>query len=345
MTSRKSLFYAIMFLLLIAILVPLLYLANQLLNRYRMQTAVVRELSVEPSPMYVDDLLLGYKAIPGEYNLKIKLSDLKEERSYKVKINQDATRFTGVVKGHLPELWIFGCSFVWGQGLNDEETMAYLVQNKRQDLKVINFGENGYGNHHALLQIKELIKSKRKPKYIAISYIDWHSQRNIAAKEYVGALRTFGPFSNKNFFIEKLDSIRNTIYFKFGIPPNPEDVRFHFPQAYLDSGELKIRTIPLLKEYVPLVRNEDEFLVTEKIFDEIFEEAKKINVTPIILHMWSTGEYQKDPMIKHLKDKGFIYVDSYRDYSNPEFNMLPYDGHPNPEVNKFYAKKLLEAIK
>lgn len=345
MKSKNSIFYAIMFLFILIIVVPLLYLTNKMLKRYREQTAIIRELSVEPSPMYSDDLLLGFKAIPGNYKLKIKLSNLKEEKVYNVTINDDGTRSTGLARDKAPELWIFGCSFVWGQGLNDEETMAYQVQKARPDLKVINFGENGYGNHHALLQIKELIKSKRVPKYIVISYIDWHSQRNIAAKEYVAALRTFGPFNSKNFFVEQIDSIRNTIYFKLGIPPRDEDVRFHFPQAYLDSNELKIRTIPLLKEYVPNVNAGDQGLITEKIFDEIYEEARRVNVTPVILHMWSSGDYQQDPVVKHLKEKGFLYVDAFRDYSKPEFNMLPYDGHPNAEVNLFYAEKLLKAIK
>ena len=44
----------------------------------------------------------------------------------------------------------FGGSFAFGFGLNDNETMPYLLQKYLKNWKIENYGINGYGVHQML---------------------------------------------------------------------------------------------------------------------------------------------------------------------------------------------------
>ena len=61
--------------------------------------------------------------------------------------------FNGKAKIHL-----FGGSFAFGEGLNENQTLAYYLW-KEHDLKTKNFGVHGYGTHQALFLIEKLNKS------------------------------------------------------------------------------------------------------------------------------------------------------------------------------------------
>ena len=53
---------------------------------------------------------------------------------------------------------LFGGSFAFGEGLNDNQTLAYYLWD-RYKLKTKSFGVHGYGLHQALFLIEELNKS------------------------------------------------------------------------------------------------------------------------------------------------------------------------------------------
>ncbi len=338
--KRKIQFAVILSVVFIHLIGGVLYLSRVLY--LKKQENDKRIIEVNPLPMYKDDPRLGFKSLPGKYSVKIQVKERPDSHNYNVTIEEDGTRYTGNADPALPEIWIFGCSFTWGQGLKDEETYPYVLQSGLKNYKVKNFGENGYGNVHTLLQLEEQLKKGKKPKYIIISYMSFHQYRNVAQKEYIGALRFFRHFGN-SLLKEAIFRYGIKIRKFLGIPIDSDSVKFHFPQAFLENGELKIRTVPLVAELVPEMEP-NMFLVTQKVFERIAEISKENGIIPIIAHMYSDDPYQNDPMLDFLRKKGFVYADAYVKYSLEGNNMEPYDGHPNPKVNKFYADSLLQTV-
>ncbi|MDX1959903.1 MAG: hypothetical protein SFU98_15135 [Leptospiraceae bacterium] len=310
-----------------------------------------RKITINPQKLYyVLDEDLGYRALPGTFEVKIEVKESSIPKIYSLNIDEEGHRFTSKSNTdniNKPEIWIFGCSFTWGQGLSDHETYPYLVQSNLQDYKVTNFGENGYGNHHALVEIeKSLIKlNKTPPKAIVVSYIEWHEDRNTAEAYYVSALEDFQHFK-KGVIRKAFERIIFTFVRLFKISSNFISYRFKYPVAELDKNDnLSVYTIPLVAFFEPIKSIDYRIKVTQKIFLRILEIANSKKIPVIILHQWSTPpDYKKDPMIEFFKTSGFHYVDAYVDYSKNENNMNPYDGHPNPESNKVYAKALLKKL-
>lgn len=305
-----------------------------------------RKTTIEPTgPMYHDDLELGFAANPGSYQLTEKVRGMPGALVYRVRIEKDGRRATSqdeTVYLKKPEVWIFGCSFTWGQGLNDEDTFAYLTQQVFTNYHVMNFGENGYGTHQSLIQMRRLFAAGRKPEAVVIAYIPWHEQRNVADPKYVEALYWFSSFQ-RGFFATALDSVKFRLSkWVFGEQKSEKMARLHYPKAYLDKeGKLAIRSLPLLPE-VASDKDPRAVAVTEAIFDEIYEESVKHGVKPIILRLWNRGP---DPQEAHLISRGFVFQDAFVDYSDTNWYIYPWNGHPNAKANKIFAGRLEPVLK
>jgi hypothetical protein len=309
-----------------------------------------RKITITPNTQYYTlDEDLGYRAMKGSFEVKIQVKELPEPKIYKLNIDENGHRFTSKnANDHTgqPEIWIHGCSFTWGQGLNDEETYPYIVQSKLKNHKVINFGENGYGNHHALIQIeKELAKATKFPEAIVVSYIDWHSHRNVGESSYISALEDFQHFK-KGILRKTFEKLISTVTKFMKVKTSILEYKYKYPVASIgDNNTLKIEAIPLVAFFETAKSSEYTWNVTKKIFLRILDITKDKKIPVIILHQWSSlPDYKTDPMIQFFKTNSFIYVDAYVDYSKNENNMNPYDGHPNSKSNEIFANALLQKL-
>ena len=108
---------------------------------------------------FISDSILGYKGRP---NTKVDSKKIINERLiYDVVYSMDASslRITPNSNENSKKcLLFFGDSFTVGEGVNDNETLPfYLNEFLRNKFRVYNFGFHGYGPHQALA----LLKSKR----------------------------------------------------------------------------------------------------------------------------------------------------------------------------------------
>jgi hypothetical protein len=82
----------------------------------------------------------------------------------------------------------FGCSFTFGEGLNDEETMPYLVGVKSKGKYcTYNFGFHGYGPHQMLALLEHCLEEKItgcKPKYAIYQALMDHVRRSSGLVSY-----------------------------------------------------------------------------------------------------------------------------------------------------------------
>lgn len=94
---------------------------------------------------------LGYQPFPGVFTARKKAS--AENIIYDAKYSIGADGFRNTPNN--PEKWearinLFGGSFTFGEGLNDDETLSYYLAEELPGIYVKNYGFHGYGPHHAI---------------------------------------------------------------------------------------------------------------------------------------------------------------------------------------------------
>ena len=161
---------------------------------YRVSTAAIE---VNPGgKWFMKHPTLGYSLIPGKF-----IITLGSRYSFNVTHLPNTLRITHPIDGYLnkdkqkEEIWIFGCSFTHGWGLNDEETYPWLLQERFPEYEIVNFGVGGYGTIHSLTQFREALEIKT-PKLAVLAYASFHDKRNTFIrnrKKQVQLTKQLGP--------------------------------------------------------------------------------------------------------------------------------------------------------
>ncbi|HEY5993588.1 MAG TPA: hypothetical protein VIU46_03210 [Gallionellaceae bacterium] len=125
---------------------------------------------------------LGWQGKEGAYTSR-KISSTGET-IYDVvyTIGQDGFRVTPASAAGKQRINFFGCSFTFGEGLNDNETLPYFVNQRIKNISVKNFGFHGFGAHQALA----ILQSDRDTTG-AINFFltaPWHAPRSSCKPEY-----------------------------------------------------------------------------------------------------------------------------------------------------------------
>ena len=123
----------------------------------------------------------GYSLSPG-INTSVKLTT-SGETIYDVvyTIGPDGYRRDVVSENY--NAFIYGGSYVFGEGLNDNETLSYFL-NENHGISVKNLGVHGYGLHQALYNIQQGITSSKSGGINILVTAPWHSLRSSCKKAY-----------------------------------------------------------------------------------------------------------------------------------------------------------------
>jgi hypothetical protein len=103
-----------------------------------------------------DDPILGFRPKPGKTRIASRvLHDGKIVYDVIYTSLESGWRLTPQFPDANTAVVFFGCSFTYGEGLNDEESIPYRVgQLLGGDYQTFNFAFHGYGAHHMLAQIE-----------------------------------------------------------------------------------------------------------------------------------------------------------------------------------------------
>ena len=286
------------------------------------------------------DKLLGYTSIP-----EIKVNSAKKAINrqdtlvlYDVRYTIDSLsrRWTPVSaksKANKQYALFFGCSFTFGEGVNDDETYPYYFSRSDSIFTPYNYGLCGYGTQQMLarLQACNLRAAISEPSGIAIYlHIPMHINRVIgdmfvhniwgANMPYydleAGKLIYKGSFKNGRPFISKLYSFLG-----------------------------KSNTLRYFNVNFPVKINTHHFDVTSRLIEESYQTYKRQfgndNFFVVIYH-------RSDEIKSRLQEKGIKvldYSDTF-DGSAKEFQIHPqYEKHPNAFAYQTLAEKLLTDIR
>lgn len=283
-------------------------------------------LQYSPSTHLTDDPVLGYAAIPGA-----RVSALRKRFDttlYDV-VYTISDRGVRVTPGNpAGETWLFmGCSFTFGEGVNDDETLpAQFSEKLGRQANVVNLGLNGYGPHHMLrmLETGRLAGAAAPVKHVIYQALSSHAARSagratwgLTSPSYIvsgDTVRYTGPFYGSRG-LRTIEIVRKSALGRFLLeryyydaPLTADDIDLY---ARIVERAAVLAEKNLGARFSILFWDDDDDGTTKRIFDRL--EATGL------------------PVIRATSLVPRHDLDSLR---------IPYDRHPMPEAYRRLAAGL-----
>lgn len=328
--KNKALLY-VAFLLFLAGL--FLASAEFALRKMGMKPWQMREVNIQVEPggrFFTKHPSLGYTHIPGQFKVTLG-SDYSFQASHlpnTLRITRPLASYGG--SSQKPEIWVFGCSFTYGWSLNDEQTYPWLLQERLPEYEIINFGVNGYGTTHSLIQLRQALESTRPPKVVVLAYADFHDERNTFVRMWrklVAPMNKLGPLAQPYARLGPDGSLRYSLaeVEYTGFPLMSHSALVHFLEGMWNRVEHKLHR---------------SHQVSEALVMEMASLARKHDVKFVLASIAPDRR-----MLEFTKQNGIPGVDISVDISASEYNNLPHDSHPSAIANIKYADKLEPFLK
>lgn len=239
-------------------------------------------------------------------------------------------------------LILFGGSFLFGEGLEDNQTLHYFLQNKNPNISIYNYAACAYGPSQTLAilegrNLKEEVSSENADAVYL--FLTSHVLRSIGFPQQIdkfykfewpyyvwqdGSLKRKGSFIDGRRFISYLHAnylmIKSKSYFLRAIDLN-------FP--------LRIRKKHLY--FIYKILNRSKTLYEEKFNGEFI----------VLFDDEPYYSYKETEYLLELLKRGNITVIEYElpEGSEKDDYYIPNDGHPNENLTRIWAEEISEYIK
>jgi hypothetical protein len=285
---------------------------------------VTQKITIVPAgPFYQPDSLLGYRGKPGRFELT-----LQDSLKFIVTHNGDGWRQPIEATDSLPEIWILGCSFTHGYGVNDNDTYAAQLQAKLPSYRVRNFGMDAFGTLQNWFTLRRLLQQGGKPAIVVLGYGAFHDQRNTANRYWRKVLHGQQIAQGLTYPYIRLDE-RDSLHIQY------EHLQYH-PLPL----QRHLALLSLIEENWN--HNEDAGLrsryVTEILIQRIAEASHHAGAHFVLAGVYKHPETEKMLRTFHLDN--MHTVDISVDLSNPLLRILRGNGHPNAQAHSAMATTL-----
>jgi hypothetical protein len=218
-----------------------------------------------------------------------------------------------------PELWFFGCSYVWGYSVNNDEAFPWLVQKSVPGWRIRNLARSGYSNLHALLQLETAVRNgERLPEVAVFVFDNSLPARNVGAPSWLSLLHAFKTM---------------TVY--------------SYPRALINQeGNFSVEYVPLVeKSWKGKADPQDSYaiLITKIIFYRLLNLCLSHGIKPVFALQQGS---RNNAIVRYAGEIGFEVVDISVDLQSDhgKYRNLPFDGHPNPLAHLEYYRRILPTV-
>ena len=241
-------------------------------------------------------------------------------------------RVTPIVKTKQNKfLALLGCSFTFGEGLNDNQTLNYFIARQSREYYPYNFAVRGAGPNTALAQVQEEGFKARIPEaFGAFVYIYLPSHVNRA----VGSLPAVMWNFMTPFYEESSSGLVRDGSFESGRPLTTK--------LYRSIGSLFGNNVLKNREFPFRNQNDESFVC--RLFTEMRNNLKadfpKSDFIVYTHPFYPTSNFLKDCG----KLGGFsVYFGTAIPEDHAAFE-IPFDMHPNAEANRLIAEEILKLV-
>ncbi|MBU6141434.1 MAG: hypothetical protein KGP29_07795 [Proteobacteria bacterium] len=249
------------------------------------------------------------------------------------------------------DILFFGCSFAFGEGLNDSDTFPFqLIEKTKNTYDGHNFAFHGYGAHQmlALLEDKKFVNKvvdKAKVKYVFYEMIPDHIKR--VAGHHISMI---WGISSPRYEIQNDEAVY-TGSFKDYYEKNPKSRTRKFLIKYVhDLGRSrsyfinylvgKAQLNSKLKGFKMSVDEKDSELLV-KIVEKSSKIVEKDYGAKFYTIIWDDTDEQEVNYIKTRFDqigvKYFLVSEIIKDIKDTKKYFMEHDGHPKGLTNEVVA--------
>jgi hypothetical protein len=267
-----------------------------------------------PSTPYSPDSTHGYKAIPGEYIFRYtkKVANGYEHLNVKNTFNNNGTRFVGYSPSDpLRNIYVFGDSFIFGEGVSDEQSFTYLLQSTFRNSAFHLYALGGYSWTNAYMNFMKIRDHIKPDDILIIGYAEFYKERHVASPS---RLKYIQQWVDDKYPTKQL---------------NPEMKHL---RAQMDgSGNIAFDTIPFYckfnKSYCEQ-KDPSAKYVNDVTISLIKLIAKETKARIFLLHI---GGPKDDPVLSSLPKNVELISALPQDYDYIIWDdILGFDDHPGP---------------
>lgn len=287
-----------------------------------------QSFSVEPDGSFFrPDSLLGYAGRAGRFSIT-----LGDTLHYTVTHRADGFRITApltqVDTADRPEIWILGCSFTHGFGVNDADNYPWMLQADFPQYRIRNWAMDGYGTLHAYRILQAKLKAERPPALVILAYGAFHDQRNTSNRYWRKVLQGREMVAGIRYPQARFDESGNVQFSTSQLEYRP------FPLMQY-SALSHLLEMTYNRQQDQQLRSED---ITTSLIDSIQETLLDHKVSLLIAGIFHHPETTR--RLQEFKERGHAVADISVDVERPELRILPSDGHPNRKAHRMMADKL-----
>jgi hypothetical protein len=237
------------------------------------------------------------------------------------------------------KILLLGCSFVFGEGLNDDETLMYYLKNLLQDFEIVSIARPGWGPNDVLLFLRSHPQYMNNVHQAFYFFIDDHWNRVFAPAHLVAdpALRSYlmmKPYFEQNGedfeYAGSIESQRkgtmNQVYRFLGGLPLLHRLGFIFP-PFSDSNRLY---------FAGMLRQ----------IEKDIQAASAGSQFAVVLYPFES--YANGIKLKTDFEKYKLQIEDLTDYdfdiSTGNRTFIPEDGHPTKYTNYLLAQILARKL-
>lgn len=232
-----------------------------------------------------------------------------------------------------PNLLMFGCSYAYGEGLNDRDTLQYMLADKGE-YNVYNYAVHGYGPQHMLA----ILESNQIPPQVDCkNAIGLYVYQENHIERAVGSSRVPWVFSGPRYVNDDYGVSRKGT-FNSSLPLSCVLFKLYSKLCR------KVAFLKVLDFRIPWRIKQKHIDLTAEIIrqsQEVYKQKIK-GVFYVVIHPLSLNHSLTRPMIDSLESKG-IKILHYSVGQRDKYRIA-HDGHPNVKLNNFLSAQLIRDL-
>ena len=276
------------------------------------------------------DPLLGYAPLPGARVEDKQFYDEQVVYDVFYTIGADDLRQTpGVSQAAACRVAFFGCSFAFGQGLNDDQTMPYyFVQASHGRYVAFNFAFVGYGPHQMLREIEtgRMASIANRPNLVIYEAIPDHVRRLDGYDEW----DRYGP----RYVLDDGSA-------HYAGP-------FHRHADELAPLMLRCWTCRFIKAHAKWRRSPSEVALFTAMVSQARDLIERRYGARFVVVLWDnsgrSGELIRELAAKQITVYRVTEIIPGLKTDRPKYVISPFDPHPNAAANRLIGEYLARAI-
>lgn len=297
------------------------------------------------TPAYWQLTQFGSQPRPGKFRARKLASDGELVYDVNYSVGQDGFRITPKYENEDPSnmgINFLGDSFTFGEGVQDDETMAYytggMARHSGRMLTVKNYGMSGGGVHQALAILQSKLDTGAKIQFILTA--PWHASRAACAD--------FFTLGSPKYLLESSGYVSRDGYCRSfsWVENSPKLVR-----GLITSSNI----FKLIQDSLYVISDQDKQIdLYLGILRTAAKEAKSRDETLVIGFIkadekWFVGSYDNEKVLEKIQGIGVDVIDMTLGKRNEDLSKKYYlhelDKHPTAAANLERAKLLSQHSK